>query len=209
MQKSIARLEPQDEEIPHRIGYARVSTTDQDMRLQVDALLRDGVAEDDLYQETASSASKRRPEFEAMMREIRPGDVITVWKLDRLGRSLRQVLDTVDQIHEVGAKLRILTQHIDTSTAAGNLVLAVFAAVAEFERELIRERTRAGIEAARARGRVGGRRETYSDDQIREAVKLVQAGSTWRQAAETVRGRKGKHITVTRLRSRAEALQLV
>src|SRR5467141_221377 len=98
---------------PHRIGYARVSTADQTPQMQIDALLKDGVEARAIYSETVSGAAKKRPEFNRMMREIRPGDVVTVWKLDRLGRTTRQVLDTIDVIHKHGAKLRILTQMVD------------------------------------------------------------------------------------------------
>jgi DNA invertase Pin-like site-specific DNA recombinase len=191
-----------DQPEPHKIGYARVSTADQDLRLQIDALLRDGVSETNIYREFASGASKRRPQFSAMMKEIRPGDVVTVWKLDRLGRSLRQMLDTVDRIHKAGAKLRVLTQQIDTSTPSGSLFLRVFGAIAEFERELIRERTFAGLAAARERGRIGGRRPTYTDAQVREAMVIYDRGGTsWEKVAREV------GISATRLLARARELR--
>lgn len=167
----------------------------------MDALLRDGVREDEIYKETASAASKRRPEFDKMMREIRPGDVITVWKLDRLGRSLRGMLDTVDQIHKAGAKLRVLTQQLDTSTAGGALILHVFLAFAEFERDLIRERTVAGLTAARERGRIGGRRPTYTEEQVRWGMAIHDDGMSWAEAARRV------GISATRLQARARALR--
>jgi DNA invertase Pin-like site-specific DNA recombinase len=192
---------------PHRIGYARVSTADQNPQMQIDALLRDGVKFEEIYQETVSGTAKKRPQFGKMMRDVRPNDVVTVWKLDRLGRTTRQVLDTIDFIHKRGAKLRILTQMVDTSTPLGNFMLTVIAAFAELERDLTRERTLEGLRAAKSRGRIGGRDLTYTDEQIRAAVALYEAGSSWKDAAATVMGRRGKTITVTRLRARAAALR--
>lgn len=197
-----------DEPVYHRIGYARVSTIDQDLRLQVDALLRDGVLENDIYRETVSGSAPRRPQFEAMLREMRPGDVITIWKLDRLGRTLRQILETVDIIHKRGGKLRIITQQIDTSTPMGGFILAVFGAFAELERELIRERTRAGLEAGRARGRFGGRQVTYSDEQIKAAQALMRRGMGIMEARMTVTDRNGKPITLPQLRRRLARLEI-
>jgi DNA invertase Pin-like site-specific DNA recombinase len=167
-----------------RIGYARVSTSDQDLSLQLDALHRDGI--DRIYQEHASSAAKRRPQFDAMMKDVRAGDVVTVWKLDRLGRSLRQVLDTVKTIHDRGAKLRILTQQIDTSTPMGGFILAVFGAFGELERELIRDRTRAGLAAAAERGRKGGRRPTFTDRQVLNVRALVVKGANVKEACKSI-----------------------
>lgn len=195
---------PSDAE-PHRLGYARVSTGDQTPQMQEDALTRDGVTE--IYRETASGAAKRRPVFDQMMRDIHAGDVVTVWKLDRLGRTTRQVLDTIDTIRKRGAHLRILTQAIDTSTALGNFMLTVIAAFAELERDLTRERTLEGLRAAKARGRVGGANNSYTDDQIRDAMAFYAAGATWKEAAAHVIDARGRSITITRLRYRAEQLR--
>lgn len=158
---------------PHLIGYARVSMADQDPKLQIKALLEAGVAREDIYHETASGAARKRPQFEAMMKDAREGDIVVVWKLDRLGRTTRQVLDTFFELERRGAKVRVLTQAgMDTSTPMGRMIVTVMAAVAELERDLIRERTAAGLAAARAEGRIGGRRSKFKDAEVREAAKL-------------------------------------
>ena len=157
---------------PHLIGYARVSTRDQDPRMQIDALEKFGVHPDDIYYETASGASKRRPQFDAMMKDAREGDVIVFWKLDRLGRSVPQVLDTIAKLDAKGAKIKCLTQPIDTTTPLGRLILVILAAVAEMERELGLERTRAGLERARGEGRVGGMVAKHKPEAVLEFAKL-------------------------------------
>ncbi len=154
------------------IGYARVSTRDQDPQLQINALMAAGVARADIYYETVSGASKRRPQFDAMMKDARDGDTIVFWKLDRLGRSVRQVLDTFARLDEKGVRIKCLTQQIDTTTAMGRLVVTILAAVAEMERELGLERTRAGLARAKAEGRLGGSVAKHSDEAILEFVKL-------------------------------------
>lgn len=157
---------------PHMIGYARVSTRDQDPELQIRALVEAGVPRENIYYETASGASKRRPQFDAMMKDAREGDTVVFWKLDRLGRSVRQVLDTFARLDAKGAKIRCLTQQIDTSTAMGRLVVTILAAVAEMERELGLERTRAGLARAKAEGRLGGATAKHSHEAILEFLKL-------------------------------------
>lgn len=186
-----------------RIGYARVSTADQDLRMQRDALERDGCAE--IYEETVSGAAKKRPAFNRMMRELRAGDIVTVWKLDRLGRTLRQVLSTIDSIKDAGAHLRILTQQLDTSTPMGKCMLAMIAAFAELERDLAIERTRAGLAAAAERGRRGGARPMYTEDDIARAAREFQAGASYKDIAATIKRRKGnKTITPTQLKRRID-----
>ncbi len=201
-----------EEQTYHKVGYARVSTGDQDLRLQLDALIRDGVKPEDIYRETLSARSKRRPEFERMMKELRPHDMVVAWKPDRLFRSIRHGVAFIDDLEKRCVKLRILTQiHLDTSTPTGKLIMHMLLAVAEFEADLTRERTLAGLRSAKSRGRVGGARPTYSNEQIRDAVRMFDAGATWAEAAATViaeRGkRKGQAITVTRLRTRAGELK--
>lgn len=159
-------------EAPHLIGYARVSMVDQSPQLQLDALLKAGVDEANIYQEKVSAAAKRRPQFEAMMKDAREGDIIVIWKLDRLGRSTRQVLDTIAKLDAKGARIRCLTQPIDTSTPWGRMIITVLAAVAEVERDLIRERTIAGLRAARERGRVGGATAKHAHTEILAFAKL-------------------------------------
>src|SRR4029453_14172599 len=136
------------------IGYARVSTQEQDLALQLDALRAAGCER--IYTEKASGAQRDRPQLQAALDYMRADDTLVVWKLDRLARALRQLLDTVETLHARQMGLRSLTEAIDTSTPGGTLVFHLFGALAEFERSLIRERTRAGLAAARARGRPRG-----------------------------------------------------
>jgi DNA invertase Pin-like site-specific DNA recombinase len=138
-----------------KIGYARVSTKEQDLSLQIDALEDVGCSR--IYQEQITGSIKERPELQKMLEQLRDGDVIIIWKLDRLARSLKDLVSLVNEIQEKGAGLHSLNDHIDTSTPNGKLTFHLFAALAEFERDIIRERTNAGLAAARARGRKGGR----------------------------------------------------
>lgn len=147
------------------IGYMRVSTADQSTDLQRDALLAAGIGKRDIYLDKASGKRDDRPGLDACLKALREGDTLVVWKLDRLGRSLRHLVATVQDLVERGIGFRVLTGHganIDTGTASGKLAFGIFAALAEFERELIGERTRAGLAAAKARGRKGGRRPKLS-----------------------------------------------
>lgn len=156
------------------IGYARVSKADgsQVQDLQLDALQAAGVGESDIYSDTASGSKDDRPGLEACLKSLRKDDVLVVWKLDRLGRSLRHLVNTVQELADRGVSLKVLTGEgaaIDTTTAAGKLVFGIFASLAEFERELIRERTTAGLASARARGRVGGRKHALTKAKVRTA----------------------------------------
>ncbi len=147
------------------IGYMRVSTADQSTDLQRDALTAAGVGEQHMYLDKASGKRDDRPGLEACLKALREGDTLVVWKLDRLGRSLRHLVATVQDLVDRGIGFRVLTgqgANIDTATASGKLVFGIFAALAEFERELISERTRAGLAAAKARGRKGGRKSKLS-----------------------------------------------
>jgi len=137
------------------IGYARVSTQDQNPDLQLDALKTAGCER--VFVEKASGAQRERPELQAALDYVRSGDTLMVWKLDRLARSLKQLIETVELLDGRNIGFRSLTESIDTTTAGGKLVFHIFGSLAEFERSIIRERTRAGLEAARARGRKGGR----------------------------------------------------
>lgn len=143
------------------IGYGRVSKADgsQSMALQRDALVDAGVAPEQIYEDRASGKREDRPGLAACLRALRHGDTLVVWKLDRLGRDLAHLVATVRELERRGVSFRVLAGHgaeIDTTTAGGRLIFGIFAALAEFERELIRERVRAGLAAARARGRRGG-----------------------------------------------------
>jgi DNA invertase Pin-like site-specific DNA recombinase len=137
------------------VGYARVSTQDQNPALQLDALKAAGCEK--LFVEKASGAQRDRPELLAALDYLRAGDSLVVWKLDRLARSLKQLIETVELLESRSIGLRSLTEAIDTTTAGGKLIFHVFGALAEFERSIIRERTKAGLDAARARGKKGGR----------------------------------------------------
>ncbi|WP_159478351.1 recombinase family protein [Dyadobacter sp. 3J3] len=138
-----------------KIGYARVSTQDQNLEMQLDALQKAGCEK--IFQEKASGIKSDRPELAAMQQVLREGDVIYIYKLDRLGRSLKHLLEMTSDFEKRGIGLVSINDHIDTTTAQGRLIFNIFASLAEFERDLIRERTKSGLEAARARGRKGGR----------------------------------------------------
>ena len=153
------------------IGYARVSTQDQNPELQLDALQKAGCEK--LFVEKASGAQRERPELQAALAFMRTGDMLVVWKLDRLARSLKQLIETVEGLEERGIGFRSLTEAIDTTTSGGRLVFHIFGALAEFERSIIRERTIAGLASARARGRLGGRPRGLSPDDLTAAKALL------------------------------------
>ena len=153
------------------IGYARVSTQDQNPDLQIDALKASGCER--IFEEKASGAKRNRPELKAAIKYARAGDTLMVWKLDRLARSMKQLVETVEGLEEIGIDFRSLTEAIDTTTPGGKLVFHVFGALAEFERSIITERTNAGLAAARARGRIGGRPSALSTDDIAAARALL------------------------------------
>src|SRR6266508_2032977 len=138
-----------------QIGYARVSTGEQTLDLQRDALTAAGC--DRICTDTASGARAERPGLTEALDHLRAGDTLVVWRLDRLGRSLRHLIETITALEQRGIGFKSLTESIDTTSSGGKLIFHIFGALAEFERELIRERTRAGLAAARARGRLGGR----------------------------------------------------
>lgn len=150
-----------------KVGYARVSSTDQDPSLQLDALSQAGCER--IFVEHVSGSLRERPELMKTLDYVRSGDTLVVWRLDRLGRSLSHLIDIVGDLGSRGVELVSLHESIDTSTASGRLVLHVFGALSEFERELVRERTRAGLEAARARGRQGGRPRVMTADKLQVA----------------------------------------
>lgn len=138
-----------------KIGYARVSTQVQDLALQLDALKNDGCEK--IFQEKACGGQRDRPELKAALRYMRKGDTLVVWKIDRLARSLKQLIETIESFQDRGIGLKSMQDPIDTNSPGGKLVFHIFAALAEFERGVIRERTTAGVRAARERGRLGGR----------------------------------------------------
>ena len=151
-----------------KIGYARVSTREQSLFMQVDALKKAGC--DQIHEEIASGAKTSRPVLEEIMRNLREGDTLIIWKLDRLGRNLAHLIHLTTQLIEKKVGLISLNDPIDTSTAQGRMVFGIFASLAEFERELIRERTQAGLKSARARGRKGGRPKGMTQAAIEKAT---------------------------------------
>lgn len=157
-----------------KIGYARVSTKEQEAHLQCDALTEAGCER--IFEEKASGAQRDRPELKAALEYIREGDVLVVWKLDRLARSLRQLIETVEDLQARGIGFVSITEGIDTTSPGGKLVFHVFGALAEFEREMITERTKAGLKAAKARGRKLGRPAALTEDQIKMARSMKASG---------------------------------
>lgn len=178
------------------IGYARVSTQDQDSAAQIAALESAGC--DIIFQERASGGRWDRPELHRLIEQLRENHVVVVWKLDRLSRSLKDLLTLMEQIDEAGAGFRSLTEAIDTTTPAGRMMMQIVGSFAEFEREMLRERTRNGLNAARKQGRVGGRRPKLSSDQQKEILRLVITSGE-KTAADAARLFKVSPSTVSRL----------
>jgi DNA invertase Pin-like site-specific DNA recombinase len=158
------------------IGYARVSTPEQELRLQEDALIAANCKK--IYTDTISGVATKRPGLEQALSYAREGDIIIVWRLDRLGRSVQHLIQTVKDLEERNIGFRSLQENIDTTTSGGKLVFHIFGALAEFERDLIKERTIAGLKAARARGRHGGRPRLLTEQQIKRALELYNEGNS-------------------------------
>ena len=158
----------------YRLGYARVSTSQQDEALQLDALRAAGV--DRIFVDKASGKLESRPALDDLLAQARPGDTVVVWRLDRLGRSLRHLIDVVADLERRGVGFVSLTESLDTTTPGGRLLFHVFGALAEFEAALIRERTLAGLAAARARGRTGGRPTVWTEDKLKTARVMRASG---------------------------------
>ncbi len=155
------------------IGYARVSTDDQNLDLQRDALKASGCER--LFEDVMTGAKAERPGLRQALEQLREGDTLVVWRLDRLGRSLKDLIVRAEELKEMGVGLKSLQEAIDTTSSGGQLIFHIFGALAEFERNLIRERTHAGLSAARARGRKGGRRKVLDAKQRAHAVDLYKA----------------------------------
>ena len=158
-----------------QVGYARVSTQDQKPELQLDALQAAGCEK--IFEEKASGAQRERPQLQAALDYVRKGDVVVVWKLDRLARSLKQLIETVEMLEGRGVGFKSLTENIDTTTSGGRLIFHIFGALAEFERSIIRERTNAGLKSARERGRIGGRPKSLSEQDLSVAKALLADGN--------------------------------
>ncbi|MGB2608758.1 MAG: recombinase family protein [Isosphaeraceae bacterium] len=181
------------------IGYARVSTNKQDAAAQVQALKSAGC--EIIFREKASGGRWERPELHRLLGQLRKGDVVVVWKLDRLARSLKDVLLIMERIQKAKAGFRSLTEAIDTTTPAGRMMMQMVGSFAEFEREVLRERTKAGLKAARRDGRVGGRRPKLKPEQQKEIVQMVMKGK--KTAADAARLFRVHPSTVSRLLQRA------
>ena len=167
------------------LGYARVSTTEQDASLQLDALRAAGCLK--VFTDKASGSLDRRPQLDRLLDQLRPGDTIVVWRLDRLGRSLKHLIQLIEDLAEKDVGFRSLTEGMDTTTSGGKLIFQIFGALAEFERSLIRERTMAGLAAARSRGRVGGRPPVMTPEKIKVARDLYRARDlTVEEIAKTI-----------------------
>lgn len=182
------------------IGYARVSTQDQDSAAQIAALESAGC--EFIFEEKASGGRWDRPELQRLLSQLRENHVVVVWKLDRLSRSLKDLLTIMDRINQAGAGFRSLTEAIDTTTPAGRMMMQIVGSFAEFEREMLRERTRNGLEAARQQGRIGGRRPKLKPEQAKEVVHLVRSGQ--KTAADAARLFNVHPSTVSRLLRRAK-----
>src|ERR1035438_1703438 len=183
------------------IGYARVSTNDQETATQVAALKAAGCER--IYREKASGGRWDRPELHRLLDQLREDDVLVVWKLDRLSRSLRDVLTLMERLTETKAGFRSLTEAIDTTTPAGRMMMQMVGAFAEFERAMLRERTKAGLDSARREGRIGGRRPKLTPQQQSEIRKMVSKGR--KTAADAARLFKVHPATVSRLLAQAYA----
>jgi DNA invertase Pin-like site-specific DNA recombinase len=178
------------------IGYARISKIDdQDTLTQINTLKAAGVKK--IFEEKASGGRWDRPELHRMLDQLRAGDVIVVWKLDRLSRSLKDLLHIMEKIQAIGASFRSITEDIDTTTAAGRMMMQIVGSFAEFERAMIRERTKAGLETARSEGRIGGRKPKLTSPQKQEAITMVRSGK--KTASEVARLFQVHPATISRL----------
>ena len=166
------------------IGYARVSTKDQNLELQTNALLEAGCKK--IFDDKQSGSRSERPGLAKALEMLREDDTLVVWKLDRLGRSVRQIVNLVEELKEMGVNFKSLTDSIDTSTPAGRFFFHVMASLAEMERDLTIERTRAGLEAARQLGRVGGRKRKMTDSKLESARKLLASGVAPKDVAKNL-----------------------
>ena len=182
-----------------QIGYARVSTSDQDATAQTAALQSAGCER--IYVEQASGGRWDRPELQRLLDHMRAGDVLTVWKLDRLSRSLKDVLRVMDRLRDLEAGFRSLTEAIDTTSPAGRMLMQLLATFAEYEKEMVRERTRSGLLSARKQGRVGGRRRKLTAHQEKEIIQSVASGA--KSAADAARLFSVHPATVCRLLARS------
>ena len=183
------------------IGYARVSTADQTLDPQKDALTQAGCQI--IFDDVISGAKADRPGLSEAINYARDGDTLVVWKLDRLGRSMQHLIETVIDLKAKGVGFRSITEGVDTTTSGGTLVFHLFGALAQFERDLIRERTQAGLKAAAARGRKGGRKPVVSDQKLIRSRQLIDGGLTVREAAARLKIGKTSLYSALKTKSRA------
>lgn len=177
------RTEGTDHQAGELIGYARISTADQNLDMQIAALRKAGVAEDCLYHETVSGVAQRRPRLDQAIKASRRGDTLVVWKLDRLGRSLLDLLNKLGKLEESGVGFRSLTEGIDTTTPGGRLIMQVMGALAEFERGLVVERTREGVRRHIERGGRIGAEKKMTAEKLKTAAAMFRKGATTREVA--------------------------
>lgn len=178
------------------VGYARVSTAEQSVTMQVEALVKYGVREEDIYTENISGVKKTRPELQRALRALRKGDTLVVWKLDRIARSINNLLEVMNELEEKGIKFRSITEGIETETPAGKMILFVMGALAQFERDLIVERTRAGVKAAKERGVKFGAKHVIQPEQMPTIWREVNEKGMTKVAAAK---KYGVHVqTITR-----------
>jgi DNA invertase Pin-like site-specific DNA recombinase len=180
------------------LGYARVSTQEQDNGAQIDALKAAGCVR--IFEEKASAGRWDRPQLNRLLDQLREGDILVVWKLDRLSRSLKDLLTLLEKVQLAGAGFQSLTEAIDTTTPAGRMMMQIIGSFAEFERAILRERTRNGLITARKEGRIGGRRSKLTQRQQQEIIKLVNSGR--KTAADAARLFNVHPSTIARLLSR-------
>ena len=179
------------------IGYARVSTQEQDNQTQISALEEDGC--EIIFQKKVSGGRWNRPELNRLLSQLRQGDIVIVWKLDRLSRSLKDLLLTLERIKAANADFKSLTEAVDTSSPAGRMMMQIMGAFSEFERAMLKERTKAGLDAAKREGRIGGRRPKLTTHQKNEIVRLVSSGD--KTGAEMARLFRVHPSTISRLMS--------
>jgi DNA invertase Pin-like site-specific DNA recombinase len=166
------------------IGYARVSTQDQNLELQHEELKKAGCQK--LYDDHISGTKSNRPGLKLILEVLRPGDTLVVWKLDRLGRTVKGLVELVNQLHDKQINFKSITDNVDTSTPSGRFFFHVMASLAQMERELMVERTKAGLAAAKAKGRIGGRKRKMTSSKVESAKKLLSSGVPPKDVAQNL-----------------------
>ena len=183
------------------VGYARVSTDDQHTENQIAQLKKAGCER--IYKETASGGRWDRPELQACLQHLRKGDVLVVWKLDRLSRSLSDLLRILKKVDDEGAGFQSLTEHVDTTTSAGRLMMNMLGSFSQFERDMIRERTKLGLARARAAGRKGGGKHILSDKRQAEVIRQITSGE--KTQADAARDERVSKATISRMMAKVDA----